>query len=300
MWRGMSALCMREDNAYLIRSLHGHVDFLGTGALSVKEEVSFLVRSGPRKLMIKAKFQPTVLANEHVNFVILSDVWLDHPRTMSALQMLFEGYAAAAEERPMLFVLCGNFAQKGWEGQGGLKRYTSQLYRQSNGHVELIAADGFNALADLIASFPLLAQSHFVFVPGPTDPWTSNALPRPALPTAFTSRLTSKVPKARFVSNPCRLRYFGQEIVVCREDLMARMVRNLVTVKEGEEVDMKRYVSFPSFIALQAYIAVACTDHPGPSAPIASTLVGPPNAVGVRPRPATVPHADGGGPRGQI
>jgi DNA polymerase epsilon subunit 2 len=39
---------------------------------------------------------------------------------------MFEGYAAAAEYKPMAFVLCGNFAQKGWEGEGGLKRYTSE------------------------------------------------------------------------------------------------------------------------------------------------------------------------------
>ncbi len=26
----------------------------------------------------------------------------------------------------MAFVLCGNFCQRGWEGEGGLKRYTSQ------------------------------------------------------------------------------------------------------------------------------------------------------------------------------
>lgn len=164
---------------------------------------------------------------------------------MLALQTLLEGYAALAEERPMAFVLCGNFAQKGWEGEGGLKRYTSE--QASSSEALLTEADGFNALADLISSFSLLAQSHFVFVPGPTDPWSSTALPRPALPSAFTARIQSKIPKAHFVSNPCRIKYFGQEIVVCREDLMARMMRNLVAVKEGQEVDMKRYVSLDSF-----------------------------------------------------
>lgn len=67
-----------------------------------------------------------MLANSHVSFVILSDVWLDHPRTIPALRKLFEGYAQAVEYRPMCFVLCGNFTQKGWEGEGGLKRYTSE------------------------------------------------------------------------------------------------------------------------------------------------------------------------------
>jgi DNA polymerase epsilon subunit 2 len=114
---------------------------------------------------------------------------------------------------------------------------------------------GFNALTDLLLSFPLLLSSHFVFVPGPLDPWSSQTLPRPALPTTFTSRLTSRIPKARFVSNPCRITYFGLEVVVCREDIMSKMVRNLVTVKdEGKGADMKRYVSFGIDIKRQMLI----------------------------------------------
>ncbi len=103
---------------------------------------------------------------------------------------------------------------------------------------------GFKALADLITQFPTLAtHSHFLFVPGPTDPWSASVLPQPAIPDSFVAPVLAKVPKARFTTNPCRLRYFGQEIVIMREDLMSRMLRNLVIVKEsvqGEE--MKRFV----------------------------------------------------------
>lgn len=157
---------------------------------------------------------------------------------------MFEGYAEAAEYRPMAFILCGNFCQRGWEGESGLKRYTSELIY----YLVLPPSspvDGFNALTDLLQSFPLLQNSHFIFVPGPLDPWSSSTLPRPALPSAFTSRLTARIPKARFVSNPCRIRYFGQEIVIYREDLMGRMVRGLVGIKDEEGADMKRYVSCP-------------------------------------------------------
>lgn len=71
------------------------------------------------------KYIPTIQANTQVSFVVLSDVWLDHPRTLPALRKLFEGYADAVEYKPMVFVLCGNFCQRGWEGEDGLKRYTS-------------------------------------------------------------------------------------------------------------------------------------------------------------------------------
>ena len=168
----------------------------------------------------------------------MSDVWLDHPRTLPALRKLFEGYSEAVEYRPIAFVLCGNFCQKGWEGEDGLKRYISEKVSQL-----LLTKDGFNALTDLLHSLPLLHSSHFIFVPGPADPWSGSTLPRPALPSTFSSRLIARIPKARFVSNPCRIRYFGQELVIYREDLMGRMVRSLVGIKEEDSADMKRYVS---------------------------------------------------------
>ncbi|WVQ81649.1 DNA polymerase epsilon subunit B [Cryptococcus sp. DSM 104549] len=199
----------------IARGLHGHVDFLGTGAMSLKEE---------------QKYVPTILANDQVSFVVFSDVWLDHPRTMPALRRVFEGYAEAQEYKPLVFVLCGNFCQGGWEGEAGLKRYTL----------------GFNALTDLLLSFPLLHSSHFIFVPGPSDPWSTSTLPRPSLPSTFSARLRQHLPKVRFVSNPCRIKYFGMEVVVLREDMMGKMMRNLVGVKEEEDEGdaglMKRYL----------------------------------------------------------
>jgi DNA polymerase epsilon subunit 2 len=111
-----------------------------------------------------------------------------------------------------------------------------------SGGYSSLTLDGFNALTDLLVSLPLLHSSHFIFVPGPLDPWSSTTLPRPALPPTLSARMTARIPNVRFVSNPCRLRYFGQEITICREDLMGRMVRGLVGVKSDENVDMKRYV----------------------------------------------------------
>lgn len=194
------------------RAIFGHVDFLGCGATSLKEE---------------EKYRPIVAAHADINFVVLSDVWLDHPKTLPSLKRLFDGYSQA-DVRPFAFVLCGNFSTRGWEGKGNLEKYT----------------DGFKALADLIVSFPLLlAHSHFIFVPGPTDPWSSSTVPRPPIPESFVKPILSKIPKARFTSNPCRIRYFDQEIVVFREDLMSRMLRNLVTVKEETKGDeMKRFL----------------------------------------------------------
>jgi DNA polymerase epsilon subunit 2 len=178
----------------------------------------------------------------------------------------------------MAFVLCGNFCQGGWESEGGLKRYTSQLCPLLR-ECKLISADGFNALTDLLVSLPLLHSSHFVFVPGPLDPWSSTTLPRPALPSIFSGRMTQRIPKVRFVSNPCRLRYFGQEITICREDLMGKMVRGLVGVKKEEGVDMKRYVSL--FISEQANHNPARSDRVRSSTSFSSAHIDKTNVMGV-------------------
>jgi DNA polymerase epsilon subunit 2 len=110
--------------------------------------------------------------------------------------------------------------------------------------------ENFERLAELIASFPLIVRNtHFVFVPGPLD-FTTNAssvLPRRPLLASFVGKLKNRITKSHFMSNPCRIKFFSQEIVVYREDLMARMLRNLVGVKPNvQNDDMKRFVRMPS------------------------------------------------------
>ena len=87
-------------------------------------------------------------------------------------------------------------------------------------------------------------STHFVFVPGPLDITVNSVLPyRPILSTLVT-KLKARLPKAHFVSNPCRIKFFDQEIVIFREDLMSKMLRNIVGVKpEVKSEDLKRYVS---------------------------------------------------------
>lgn len=108
--------------------------------------------------------------------------------------------------------------------------------------------DSFSQLADLLLQFPsILKFSHFVFVPGPSDPFNSPLLPRASIPEILITRLRNRLgPRAQlhFTSNPCRIRYFGQEIVVYRDDVMSRMLRNTVRMKqEPKEIDLKKYVS---------------------------------------------------------
>lgn len=164
---------------------------------------------------------------------------------------------------PKVIVFCGNFSSSGI-AQGNsrdIQRYQGSFSyfilfylffvfdpspRSTNTLLFLVLflLEGFDSLADLIASYALITRrTHFVFVPGPLDLTVNSVLPRKPLLSSFTARLQSKIPKIHLASNPCRLKFFGQEIVIFRDDVMSRMLRNLVGVKpDARNEDLKRYV----------------------------------------------------------
>lgn len=123
----------------------------------------------------------------------------------------------------------------------------------------------FDQLASLLADFPeITATTTFVFVPGDNDPWastfsggSSTTLPRRGIPDIFTSRIkrvfqqsqSSKGAdgssggggggEALWTTNPCRIGYFTQEIVVCRDDMVGRLRRNGINFKKSEDDEME-------------------------------------------------------------
>jgi len=142
-------------------------------------------------------------------FVMLSNVHLDQPQVLKKLHRLFEGFEPI---QPTLFVLIGNFLSKPFgHGLDDVKRMRK----------------AFDDLSDILIQFPrLVKESYFVFVPGPSDPGSANVLPRPQIPQVFTRRLRARVKSALFTTNPCRLRFYSQEIVIFRENLVSKMRRH--------------------------------------------------------------------------
>ncbi|KAF8351368.1 DNA polymerase alpha/epsilon subunit B-domain-containing protein [Amanita rubescens] len=191
------------------RSIYAHIDFLGQGATSLMEDAKYSLR-------VKEEFQD-------LNFFFLSDVWLDHSRTFPGLQKIFDN-CVENSFIPKLMVLCGNFTSKPIAHGSGRD---IQLYQEN-----------FDALADLIASYPVILRStHFVFVPGPLDVTVNAVLPKRTLLSSLTGKLKSKIPKVHFATNPARIKFFNQEIVVFREDVMSRMLRNTVGIKSNTKGD---------------------------------------------------------------
>lgn len=80
----------------------------------------------------------------------------------------------------------------------------------------------------------LQAGTKFVFVPGPGDPGPGNVLPRPPLPHVLTSDLREQLPNAVFGTNPCRIRYCTQELVLFRDDIEQRMRRQCMMPPKRE------------------------------------------------------------------
>ena len=76
-------------------------------------------------------------------------------------------------------------------------------------------------------------ESRFVLVPGPGDAGPGSILPQPPLPRSLTTALRARVPGIVLASNPCRLRYCSQEIVIFRQDLLKTMRRHCLLTPVG-------------------------------------------------------------------
>lgn len=149
-------------------------------------------------------------------------------KVFAKLRILFEGFSQAVI--PLMFILIGNFKSVPYT-------YTAESFRSYK--------DTFDQLANLVAEYPEIARnSHFVFVPGPQDPWAGNILPRPPIPKSFTDRITQIITNIYFTGNPCRIKYCSQEIVIFREDLMNIMRRNAMLSVSETEIPLEQHVYF--------------------------------------------------------
>lgn len=177
------------------RAYFGNVNFFG----------------GPSSTAVKAsaKLKQLEEENEDAMFVLVSDVWLDSVEVLEKIHTMFSGYSALP---PTCFIFCGSFSSAPY-GRTQLRSLR----------------DSFKALADLICEFPSIhSSSRFVFVPGPEDPGPGAVLPRPPLAEHITEEFQQRVPLSVFTTNPCRIQYCSQELVIIREDLVNKMCRNCV------------------------------------------------------------------------
>lgn len=118
--------------------------------------------------------------------------------------MLFVGYDSCP---PVAIILMGTFAPTERQPHALQNHFTA-----------------LGALAD--GCDQLKKQTELVLVPSLDDPTSAKIFPRPAIPACLASGLLKVWPRTKLATNPCRLQYCTQQIVVCRLDLMAKFCRN--------------------------------------------------------------------------
>ncbi|XP_064544499.1 DNA polymerase epsilon subunit 2 [Drosophila montana] len=159
----------------------------------------------PTKLLkYSPRLQEVERTNTETTLVFLSDVRLDLPVVMDKLRQLFVGYDSCP---PQAIVLMGPFTA------------STRNHHELRQHL-----DALGALA--AGCEQLKKQTDLILVPSAEDPTAPNILPRAPLPECLAAGLLKAWPRTQLATNPCRLQYCTQQIVVCRLDLMAKFCRN--------------------------------------------------------------------------
>lgn len=222
----------------------GWVDFLGVGSERA---------SGTNMRRLEQRTLKRALTENSMEgrgrMIIMGQVDLASANVLHALKKVLGTYAAEPlGQSPMIVVLMGNFAKYAVMAGGG-----------SGGSIEY--KEYFDSLAIALSEYPSILQSAtFIFVPGDNDPWASafsagaaTALPRPSIPEIFTSRVKRAFATANaeadhspakrvegeaiWSTNPTRLTLFGpaQEVVLFRDDMTGRLLRNALNFRPLEE-----------------------------------------------------------------
>ncbi|EDW50625.1 DNA polymerase epsilon subunit 2 [Drosophila sechellia] len=161
-------------------------------------------------LKYSAGLQELERTNTETTIVFLSDVRLDLPIVMDKLRQLFVGYDSCP---PQAIVLMGPFTA------------STRNYHELRQHLD--------ALGGLAAGCEQLKkQTDLILVPSSEDPTAPNILPRAPIPECLAAGLLKAWPRTQLATNPCRLQYCTQQIVVCRLDLMAKFCRNTLHFPE--------------------------------------------------------------------
>jgi DNA polymerase epsilon subunit 2 len=102
----------------------------------------------------------------------------------------------------------------------------------------------FNSLGEIIAGCPRLAnEAKFILIPGPEDVGDNACLPRRGISVKLVEGLKRKVKHVTLGSNPCRVKFFTQEIVLFRENLTKKMQRHAVVLPDASENLTEQVVS---------------------------------------------------------
>lgn len=170
---------------------------------------STLLKSSSRLLEIER-------TNTDATIVFLADCWLDDRTVLEKLKILLIGYN---ESPPVAIVLMGPF-----------------LRNSTNPYA---LKDKLQALGAIISNecVMLKNETDIILVPAIDDPVAPVIMPRPPLPYSLCANFCELVPRTVLATNPCRLQYCTQQIVVCRADLVTKLCRNTIHFPEDGQLE---------------------------------------------------------------
>lgn len=154
-------------------------------------------------------------SNTESTIVFLSDVRLDLPIVMEKLRLLFVGYDDCP---PVAIVLMGPFSIVD-KNPYNMKTLLTQLGALTNGCNQL------------------KKETDIILVPSSDDPSAPNILPRTGIPECLAEGLKKHYPRTILATNPCRLQYCTQQILLFKMDLLSKFCRNTIFFPDTENID---------------------------------------------------------------
>lgn len=152
-------------------------------------------------------------------------IHLDNVYVCDALRKLFKLLVAEVEDgemvAPVAIVFPGSFVSYPFTPTG-----MSSLYKDLFDQLTVLLEEYFGKDSPL-------RKTKLVFLPGQNDPWNAafaggatTVWPVHPISKIFTNRVSRACPNAIFSTNPSRIAYLSQEIVVVRDDYGERFRRN--------------------------------------------------------------------------
>ncbi|CCD26923.1 DNA polymerase epsilon noncatalytic subunit NDAI_0J00310 [Naumovozyma dairenensis CBS 421] len=204
----------------------GNLDLLGMHNISNENYIARL----DSDLKIRLHFLEKEL--EDHRFIILGgDLFLDELTTLEALRKVFD---KINDDPPTIIIFQGSFTSIPIHASMTSRNISSTTQYKNN----------FDLLANLLSNYEnIINECTLIFIPGVNDPWGSmvslgatGPIPQNKIPSYFINRMNRICKNIIWGSNPTRILYLSQEIVIMRDDMADRFKRNSITFPMQEEM----------------------------------------------------------------
>ncbi|ANZ76835.1 BA75_03773T0 [Komagataella pastoris] len=211
----------------------GNLDLLGIHSTS--KQITKIDPDLKLKLMTTEK-----QLDSHRILVLGGNIFLDDLNVLDALKKLFtkltQTFVDSQVDLPLSIVFNGPFTKYPLSCSPINSSFSSIASYKA----------GFDSLASILEKFPEICKhTTLIFVPHDNDLWpsivhrgTSSLWPHQPISNTFITKLTRIIKACLVASNPTKLNYLSQEIILVRDDTNARFKRNQITKPAPVEIEI--------------------------------------------------------------